>query len=75
MVVLERRGSEEAMKKGPPFSIPEDTVRDLYEGLEWVESITVLGQEDQLIRNPEDKERYADLDELLETVYLIQAKN
>ena len=74
LVVLERRGSEEAMKKGPPFSIPEDTVRDLYEGLEWVESITLLGQEDQLIRNPEDKERYADLDQLLETVYLIHAK-
>lgn len=73
LVVLERQGSEEAMKKGPPFSIPEATVRELYD-LEWVDSITLLQQEDQLERKPEDKERYPDLNKLMENVYLIKAK-
>jgi thiopurine S-methyltransferase len=75
LLALDRRStSEEARKKGPPFSIPEETVRELYEGLDWVESVTLLEQSDQLEKKPEDRERYPDLDQLLELVYMIQAK-
>ncbi len=74
LVTLDRRGTEEAMKRGPLFSLPEATIRELFEGLEWVESVTILEQTDQLEIKPEDKEHYPDLDQLLEVVYLIQAK-
>ncbi len=74
LVVLERQGEEEAMKKGPPYSIPDSTVRELFEGQDWVETITLLEESDQLERNPEDRKRYEGLDKLLEKVYLIQAK-
>mmetsp|Transcript_14049 Transcript_14049/g.22607 ORF Transcript_14049/g.22607 Transcript_14049/m.22607 type:complete len:183 (-) Transcript_14049:85-633(-) len=74
LVVLERKGNEEAMKKGPPYSIPESTVQELFEGKEWVESVKMLEQSDQLERKPEDRERYPDLDQLLETVYVIKRK-
>jgi thiopurine S-methyltransferase len=74
LIALDRRGTEEAMKLGPPFSLPEATIRELFEGLEWVDSVTILEQTDQLETKPEDKERYPDLDQLLEVVYLIQAK-
>ncbi|KAL3908877.1 MAG: hypothetical protein SGILL_008315, partial [Bacillariaceae sp.] len=75
LVVLERKGSEEAMKKGPPYSIAEATVRSLYEALDWVESVKLLEQSDQLERKPEDRERYPDLDQLLETVYEVRRKS
>lgn len=74
LVVLERKGTEEGMKKGPPFSVSESTVRQLFESKNWCESLTMLEQTDQLERNPEDRERYPDLDQLLETVYIIQRK-
>ncbi|KAL3893182.1 MAG: hypothetical protein SGARI_008332, partial [Bacillariaceae sp.] len=74
LVVLERVGSEEAMKEGPPYSIPEATVRELYGKHDWVESIKLLEQSDQLERKPEDRERYPNLDKLLETVYEIKRK-
>jgi len=75
LVTLDRRSeSEVARTKGPPFSIPEATVRELFEGLNWVESVTLLEESDQLERKPEDKERYPDLDQLMEVIYLIEAK-
>lgn len=74
LVVLERRGPEEAMKEGPPYSVPESAVRALYEGKDWVQSVEWLEQSDQLETKPEDKARYPDLDQLLETVYLIETK-
>ncbi|KAG7352901.1 thiopurine S-methyltransferase [Nitzschia inconspicua] len=74
LVVLERQGSDEAMKQGPPFTIPEVTVRELYEPKEWVESITFLEKTDQLEEKPEDKERYPDLDHLYELVFEIKRK-
>jgi len=74
LVVVERVGPEEFTKKGPPFTIPESTVQELYGDLDWVESITKVHQEDQLKDNPAQQERYAGLDQLLETVYMIQAK-
>jgi thiopurine S-methyltransferase len=74
LIALERKGSEYGMKQGPPFSLTESTVRNLYESQDWVQSIELLEQTDQLVTNPEDKERYPDLDQLLETVYCIQTK-
>lgn len=74
LVVLERRGEEEAMKMGPPHSIPEATARELFEGQEWVKSMTLLQETDQLELKPEDRKRYEGLDKLLEVAYLIQAK-
>lgn len=74
LVALDRRSDSEAARaKGPPFSIPEATVRELYEGLNWVESVTILEESDRLEGKPEDRERYPDLDQLMETVFLIQA--
>eukprot|EP00529_Nitzschia_sp_RCC80_P025781 CAMPEP_0113482328 /NCGR_PEP_ID=MMETSP0014_2-20120614/22861_1 /TAXON_ID=2857 /ORGANISM="Nitzschia sp." /LENGTH=351 /DNA_ID=CAMNT_0000375839 /DNA_START=32 /DNA_END=1087 /DNA_ORIENTATION=- /assembly_acc=CAM_ASM_000159 len=74
LAVLERRGTEEGMKMGPPYSVPESAVQDLFGSRGWCDSITMLEQTDQLERKPEDKKRYPDLDQLLETVYLIQRK-
>ena len=75
LAALDRRSKDEAAtKKGPPFSIPEATVRQIFEGLDWVESVSTLEETDQLVEKPEDKERYADLDQLMQVVYLIQAK-
>ena len=74
LVSLERRGEEEAMKNGPPFSMTEEVVRGLFESQDWVESMTMLQQTDQLQTNPEDRERYQGLDQLLESVFLIQAR-
>jgi thiopurine S-methyltransferase len=74
LVALERKGPEEAMKEGPPYSIPEATVQEFFRNKDWVESVTMLESSDQLERKPEDRERYPDLDQLLETVYLIKRK-
>jgi len=74
LVVLERVGEEEAVKKGPPFTLPDHTVRELFESKEWFESMSVIDESDQLERNPEDRTRYEGLDKLWERVYLIQAK-
>lgn len=74
LVSLERRGEDEAMKRGPPFSMTEGVVRGLFESQEWVESMTMIQQTDQLETNPEDRLRYEGLDQLLETVFLIKAK-
>lgn len=75
LVVLERRTTnEEAAKKGPPFSIPEQTLREYYEPLDWVESVTMLEEKDIFQGKPEDRERYTDVDQMMQTVYLIRAK-
>jgi thiopurine S-methyltransferase len=74
LVVLDRRGTEEAIKKGPPFSIPEATVLEFYEGLDWVESVTLLEQQDTLTEGQKEQGPFQGLDQLLETVYLIEAK-
>ncbi|CAB9508001.1 Thiopurine S-methyltransferase [Seminavis robusta] len=72
---LERRtGEEEAVKKGPPFSISEAEVRRLYEKLDWVESITLVEEIDEFARTPEDKIRYEGVTSLYELYFLIQAK-
>lgn len=78
LISLERKSSklsdDELKVVGPPFTLPESTVRELYESLDWVESVTLLDSIDQLEVKPEDRLRYPDLDQLLQHVFLIQAK-
>jgi thiopurine S-methyltransferase len=74
LVSLERRGEEEAMKRGPPFSLTEEVVRGLFESQDWVESVTMVQQTDQLETHTQERERYEGLDQLLETAFLIQAR-
>jgi thiopurine S-methyltransferase len=74
LVVLERKGTEEGMKMGPPYSVPEAVVRELYEARDWVESVNFLEQSDQLQTKPEYRERFPDLDHLFEVVYEIKRK-
>ena len=75
LVTLERRGSDQAaVQSGPPFSVTESQVRELYEGLEWVESVSVLEMQDTFVTDPSQKARYEGLDSMMECVFLIQAK-
>jgi thiopurine S-methyltransferase len=75
LVTIERKSSdEEAVNKGPPFSLSEQVVRDLYGGEDWVESISLLEQEDTFVKEPEQKARYEGLDSMMELTFLIQAK-
>jgi len=80
LVAVERKSSstnKEATKKGPPYSIPETTVRELFADLdgnennEYSYSVTLLEETDQLVEKPQDRKRYPELDQLLETVYVI----
>ena len=71
LVALERIGPEEFTKNGPPYSIPESVVRELFG--DW-ESISKVHEVDQLKDDPAQQQRYAGLDQLLETVYMIKAK-
>lgn len=72
LVTLERRGDDEAVvKKGPPFSISETTVRALFEPLEWVDKIDVLEVENIIDSEPPEKVR--GLNSYLEIVFLITA--
>jgi thiopurine S-methyltransferase len=43
-----RSGTEEAKKGGPPFSLNETQIRELYEKELWVESVTFLGEKDDM---------------------------
>jgi thiopurine S-methyltransferase len=75
LVALERVVTPEnasAGKRGPPYSIPEATLRGLFASLGASYNVAILKQTDQLVEKPEDRERYPDLEQLLETVYLIQ---
>merc|ERR1712224_784479 len=36
------KGTPEAMRAGPPFSVSERDVRGMYEGLDWVASVELL---------------------------------
>lgn len=70
-----RSGTEEAKKGGPPFSLNETQIRELYEKELWVESVTFLGEKDDM--EEEDwKKRWteAGLTEMLEVYFIIQAK-
>jgi thiopurine S-methyltransferase len=47
LVTIERRSGTEEDKTGPPFSISEAEVRQLYEGQTWVESVSLLPGEEE----------------------------
>jgi thiopurine S-methyltransferase len=51
LIVIERRSGTEADKDGPPFSVPEAEVRRLYEGQDWVDSVTLIDDSGEKARN------------------------
>ncbi len=76
LAALERReGEEEAKKGGPPFSLSEDDVRNIYSSKDWVESITLLEETDLIAKDPAEAERRPGLTSFFELVILIQKKN
>jgi len=77
LVTLDRRdGTDDAKKAGPPYSVDEREVRRLYEGLDWVTSVTKLDEFDELendkSRIPHWKEQGINL--LFELCLLIKVK-
>jgi thiopurine S-methyltransferase len=78
LVTLDRRkvSNDTAKREGPPFSISESEVRQLYESQEWVESVELLEEVNDL-RTDEDKERWAKKGvlELFELVFVIRKKS
>ena len=77
LVTLDRRTttSEEAKNDGPPFSLDEKEIRQLYETQNWVESVTLLEEVNDLTTD-EDAERWKKKGvlELYELVFLIRKK-
>ena len=74
---LERRqGTEEAKKAGPPFSVPEAEVRRLYEGQDWVESVTLLEEIDEFDANPKGMEGWKQMGitSFFELMFIIKTK-
>jgi thiopurine S-methyltransferase len=74
---LERRtGSEEGRNSGPPFSVPEAEVRRLYEGQNWVESVTLVEETDQFAKSPADAERFSSsgVTSMYNLVFVIKTK-
>jgi thiopurine S-methyltransferase len=51
LVVIERKSGTEADKSGPPFSVPQAELRRLYEGQDWVESVTLIEENGEKARN------------------------
>jgi thiopurine S-methyltransferase len=78
ITVDKRQGSNaEAMTKGPPFSVNETEIRRLYETADWVESVTLLGEENLFETQPAERnERFLQdgVTSMFEMVFLIQAK-
>jgi thiopurine S-methyltransferase len=57
---LDRRtGTDEGKNAGPPYSVPEAEIRRLYEGQDWVESVTLVEESDQFAASSADKERFS----------------
>ena len=77
LVSLDRRETttDEAKKDGPPFSINEDEIRQLYESMSWVESVTKLEEVNDLTSDAA-RERWEKKGvlELYEIVFLIRKK-
>ena len=73
--MLERRtGSEEGRNSGPPFSVSEAEVRRLYEGQNWVESVTLVEEMDQFAKNPADIERFTGVTSMYQLLFVIKTK-
>jgi thiopurine S-methyltransferase len=52
LVTIERNSGDAVLdQSGPPFSVPEAEVRRLYEGQEWVESVSLLDDAGEFKRN------------------------
>ena len=74
LVTFDRRsGEEEAMKRGPPFSVNEKEVRRLYEGLDWVESLTLVDEHDEM-QDEANRQRFEGLESMYELCFIITAK-
>ena len=77
LVTLDRRtGEQEAINKGPPYSISEAQVRSLYEGQDWVESVTLLEEIDEFEKDPSAKEKvqFEGITSMYELYFLIKTK-
>mmetsp|Transcript_32530 Transcript_32530/g.68397 ORF Transcript_32530/g.68397 Transcript_32530/m.68397 type:complete len:301 (-) Transcript_32530:53-955(-) len=78
LVSLDRRKAttDAAKKDGPPFSINEAEIREIYESQPWVESVTLLDEVNDLSSDA-DRERWEKkgVFELYELVFLIRKKN
>eukprot|EP00934_Nitzschia_sp_Nitz4_P006099 Nitzschia sp. Nitz4//scaffold10_size219509//26303//28553//NITZ4_001400-RA/size219509-processed-gene-0.114-mRNA-1//-1//CDS//3329532836//6089//frame0 len=66
LALLERVGTPEGIKMGPPFSFSDAEGRSLFESQDWVESMTLLKRSDEMADKPGYKERYPELDHLME---------
>lgn len=77
LVTIEKRTciKEESKLSGPPFSIEEKTVRQFYERQDWVESVTLLEERNEIVTDA-DKERWEarGVSEAYELVFLIRKK-
>lgn len=78
LVTIDRRvtTTDAARMDGPPFSVDEEEVRQLYETQSWVESVTLLEEVDDLTTDA-DKERWSERGvlQLYELVFVIKKKN
>mmetsp|Transcript_2998 Transcript_2998/g.6926 ORF Transcript_2998/g.6926 Transcript_2998/m.6926 type:complete len:336 (+) Transcript_2998:59-1066(+) len=76
VTIDKRRGDEDALKTGPPYSVDHSIVRELYEGADWVESVELIQEYDDFAQNPEDADRWRSkgIEEMYELVFLITAK-
>ena len=77
LVTLDRRKvtNDAAKRDGPPFSIDESEVRQLYESQEWVDTVELLEEVDDLTSD-DDKKRWEKKGvlELHELVFVIRKK-
>lgn len=73
--VEKRTGDEEAVTKGPPYSIAEDEVRRLYGGQDWIKSITLLEEIDEFAGDPDSKFKQDGVTSMFELYFLIEAKS
>ncbi len=78
LVTIDRRytTTDEAKRDGPPFSVDEKEIRQLYDSESWVESVTLLDEINDLTSDG-DRERWEKKGvlELFEIVFLIRKKN
>lgn len=79
LVTFERRaGTEEGVKMGPPFSISESDVRELYGSQDWVDSVSLVEEIDYFATNSEaENARYtvSGVTSVFELVFHIKAKS
>jgi len=72
------KGTPEAMRAGPPFSVSERDVRGMYEGLDWVASVELLETidyfRDERFENEVQRWKGAGLTEFKELVFVIKKK-